>query len=312
MEASRYLLPVQGDPGPRSPLLIGVSVSGEVSRTVEALRRGGHVGALTCAVTGDAGSRAGQAADRLVEVKLPPGQGGGHVPGTRSYTASLLALYLLSFHMAEVRDRLSVEQTNAMGQQLLRDADTIGTVVGALDDPMAAAAERWADMGSCVVLGAGPNLATAQFMAAKIIEATGLHASASDLEEWAHLHYFVSDPSQVIIAVLPHGAQSSRAVELIDLMRRRGRRVMVITTADSPLAVDREDVVIAAEELVETTSPFTLHAGTALFAAHLAEVLEVEYFNGFPPDPEPEGNTIVRSAVVDEPEGPDEALVPAP
>ena len=310
MEASRYLLPGQQDVRPRSPLVIGVSVSGEISRTVEALIRARSLGALACAVTGDASSRAGQAADRVIEVKLPPRSSSGHIPGTRSFTASLLTLYLTSFHMAEVRDRLSVTQVNELGARLLQDADRIGDVLEVCDPRLRTQAEVWADMSACVVLGTGPNLATAQFLAAKIIEATGVHATASDLEEWAHLHHFVRDVRQPVIVLAPHGSATTRAVELVELMRRRGRRILVVTTDESPLADDRDDVLVVADRLIELTSPFILHAGLSLLAAYLAQTLGVTYFADFPPDPDPNGNTIVRSKVVSDPEPLPDDVVP--
>lgn len=310
MDASRYLLPLQADVAPRRLLTVGVTVSGEVSRTVEALRRATGLGALTCAVTGSAASRAGTAAERVVAVELPPKQGSGHIPGTRSYTASMLTLYLLAIHMAEVRDRISVTQANAMGRRLLDASAEVRDVIDASDDVLRELAGKWADATSVVVAGSGPNFATAQFLAAKIIEATGVQATPSDIEEWAHLYYFVSDPSQVTIVIAPHGAVTGRAAELIDLMRRRGRRLLLVTTADSPLASDRSDTLVVAPSMSELLSPFVLHAGLSLYAGHLANARDSAYFNGFPPDPSPEGNTIVRSQVVDEVLVPDADLVP--
>ena len=52
---ARYIAPHLQDDG--GALVIGVSVSGQVARTVEALRMARRVGARTLAVTGDASSR---------------------------------------------------------------------------------------------------------------------------------------------------------------------------------------------------------------------------------------------------------------
>ncbi|MEM5776263.1 MAG: SIS domain-containing protein, partial [Anaerolineaceae bacterium] len=92
MQASRYHARRFDWQYPSNPLVLAVSNSGEVARVVEAVQHYNDCGALTVAVTGNSGSRLGQAAHRAVEVTIPPF---ASAPGVRSYYGSLLALYLL-------------------------------------------------------------------------------------------------------------------------------------------------------------------------------------------------------------------------
>jgi fructoselysine-6-P-deglycase FrlB-like protein len=73
-------------------LVIGISQSGESKDVLETVRRSGVLGASTLSVTNDAGSSMARVADHHLFLRAGEEES---VAATKTYTASLLLLYLL-------------------------------------------------------------------------------------------------------------------------------------------------------------------------------------------------------------------------
>jgi glucosamine--fructose-6-phosphate aminotransferase (isomerizing) len=213
MQAGRYGTPHFDKLFPRNPLTIGISVSGTVARTREAVALARKNGALTVALTANPDAPLAGAAEMMFDCTVPDF---APAPGIRSYRVSLLALYLLAIHLAEVNGRLTQDQANAMRQELKGTADAIEATIAATRERSHELANAVAEQTNYVFVGDGPNYATALFSAAKVIEAAGRHAMGQDTEEWAHLQYFVNtDPDTGLAArslpSCPRAMRGSRA-----------------------------------------------------------------------------------------------------
>jgi glutamine---fructose-6-phosphate transaminase (isomerizing) len=112
LQYSRYVAEYMPGSGDGTNWVIGTSVSGEVSRLLEALLCGRKVGALALALTASPGSRVAQAADFVIDTTQPPFHNppGLEIPGVRSYVANQIALLLAAIHLGEMRGRLSAEK----------------------------------------------------------------------------------------------------------------------------------------------------------------------------------------------------------
>jgi len=165
--AAGYLPPT----GPGTNLVIGVSVSGEVARTTEALRLARQAGASTLALTATPGSRLAEAAELVVLTTTPafPDPPGVHTPLVRSYLASQLGLLLTAVRIGEVRGHLDWGAATAVRRDILALADAAERTVDASDRAAAALAEEWRDAAEFVFVGGGPNYGTALFCAAKVL-----------------------------------------------------------------------------------------------------------------------------------------------
>lgn len=127
------------------------------------------------------------------------------------------------------------------------------------------AAEQTLDARTFVFAGSGPNLGSAHFAAAKIIESCGDAALATDIEEWAHVQYWMKQPDTPTFLLSANGADKSRADEVETAMRAVGRRVI-------------RPALPACDEAL---SPFAACIPPMLFAAHRAELLGEPYFRAF-------------------------------
>jgi glucosamine--fructose-6-phosphate aminotransferase (isomerizing) len=122
MQAGRYGSLYFDTMFPRNPLVLGISVSGTVARTREALALARKQGALAVAITGNPESTLAGVAERVFDCKVPDF---APAPGVRSYRISLMALYLLAIRIAEVRGRMTLDLASAVRPKLKCTADAI-------------------------------------------------------------------------------------------------------------------------------------------------------------------------------------------
>ncbi len=286
MQFGRYGAGFLPDTGPWSNLVIGVSVSGQVSRTIEALELGRKAGAVTVALTGDHKAPLASTADLLLEADVPPLPGelrGVVVPGTRSYFASQLALFLLAIHLGQERAVLTKTAANKLRRELVRMADLVEETIAASDALARQAALSWLDADTFVYCGSGPNYGTALFSAAKLLEASGDTAIGQDTEEWAHLLYFARQVPTPTFIISAGQRDVDRAVEIAMAAKAIGRRLAIIAPASSPLAdmAEGDTVFILNDAVRECFSPVVTSIPAILFAAYRSQLLGEPYFRAF-------------------------------
>jgi glucosamine--fructose-6-phosphate aminotransferase (isomerizing) len=228
MEAARYLdtPPVHADA--RGILAVCISNSGEGARVIEAARRLRAIGALTLAVTASASSRLAQSAELVIDIALPQTP---HGANARGHAAALIALWLLGLRIAEVRMRMTMGEADARRALIARQADPVERSLTACAAIAAQAADRWSVHCRADMLGSGPCLGSAHFAAAKLVEATGIHASPQDIEEFHHLNYFVDRPGETpaVVFTAAAAAAASRAAELAGTLHDLGRPTLLIS-----------------------------------------------------------------------------------
>jgi glucosamine--fructose-6-phosphate aminotransferase (isomerizing) len=84
------------------------------------------------------------------------------------------------------------------------------------------------------LLGSGPGRASADYGAAKLLEASGVRGYGQDIEEFVHLHYFAADTTTPVVLVASgNSAARSRAAEVAKLLETLRRPVA--TLSDEPL-----------------------------------------------------------------------------
>ena len=286
MQFGRYAAPFLPDAGKGGNLVLGVSVSGQVSRTIEALDLGRQAGAITAAITGRLQAPLAQVSDFVLETAVPPlpdELAGLIVPGTRSYFASQLALFVLAIHLGRQRDHLTKARAAKLQLELSATADLMEETISNCDSVSYKAAQSWQDEDSFVYCGSGPNFGTASFSAAKILEASGDAAMAQDIEEWAHLQYFARQNRTPTILISAAERDMDRAIEIATAAHRIGRQVAIIAPSNSRLAKIsvKEFVFPLAGTLRECFSPLVASLPGILFASHRAQILGEPYFRNF-------------------------------
>lgn len=273
----RYASPYTLSHFPRNPLVMGISVSGTTSRTLEAMHLFKNSGLPTMSIVGNPDSPIGNLGDMVMDCTAPDFV---PAPGVRSYRMSLLALYLLAIRFGEVKGLYSQDEANKLRQSLLSTADAIEATITAVNAKTRELAEAFAEEKSHVFVGDGPNFATAMFGAAKVIESAGVHAMGQESEEWAHLQYFSSiEPGTPTFLISPGYRGHNRVGELMEPLKNLGRTVIaIVPEGDQVVAPYSQWVLPVIGDVAEVFSPMVYPVATELFAAHMSDVLGEPFF----------------------------------
>jgi glucosamine--fructose-6-phosphate aminotransferase (isomerizing) len=233
MEASRYIdhghAPLSGRN--RGLLIVAVSSSGEGARLVEATHRLRSLGAITVALTANPTSRLAKAAEKTVDLSIPRAP---PAPGTRSYVAALLGLYLMGIRLAEVLMCMTMDRAGNLRHQLRDLANPLQSLPDECEPVIRKLSDKWNDFRLADVLGSGPGFGSASYAAAKLVEAAGVHATAQDIEEFHHLNYFVDAPDAVPTVIFgpTRSLAARRTNELLATLSDLGRPQLLITDAE--------------------------------------------------------------------------------
>ncbi|MEK6720942.1 MAG: SIS domain-containing protein [Chloroflexota bacterium] len=202
--AAPSLLSIYGArPRLRHALVIGISQSGRSPDVVGVVTEGRRQGAVTVAVTNDPSSPLAVAAQWVIDVAAGPERA---VAATKSYTAELLALALLSSVLREgvVGARETLAQVPA-------------AMHGALDVEGEAerAAAAFREMRACIVLGRGYEYATALEWALKLKELTYLFADAYSAADFQHGPIALAEAGLPVLAVATSGRARAGMLNLL-------------------------------------------------------------------------------------------------
>lgn len=282
---SRYRAGFLPDTGPKTNLVIGVSVSGKVSRTIEALEMANQARASTVALTGNPSGPFGQAAGTVFETAVPPlpdELAGMVVPGIRSYLASQIGLALAAIRIGEVRGRLTTRAADAERATLAQMADIIEETIQVCEPLVDELAEKWRDANMFEFVGAGPLYGVAMFSAAKLLEASGEPALAQDTEEWSHLQYFIAQPKIPAMLFSANGFAADRMAEVARAAKSIGRPLALVSTVDASDIRQYVDALLPIPRHVpERYASIVYSIPGELFAAARAQSLGANYFCNF-------------------------------
>ena len=281
LEFSRYLV----DDLPPDSFVFGVSNSGTVSRTIEGIRLSRDRGAWTFAVTVSADNKLAKTAETLIRVNATPNikeqPDGTRVvtPGTITYTASMLGLFIAGIAIGERIGHLKSKQV----ETLVAELHTLPDLMEVADTRASKLAEGIAATFTpdrkTVILGGGPNYATAYFGMAKWFEGITRPCHASELEEWAHEHYFITDELVDTIIILPPGAGHGRGLEQALAAREMGSRVIIIGDENDSAATAAADVYFPMPALSEMLTPFLYKLPFEYLSCHIADKQGIAFLN---------------------------------
>jgi glutamine---fructose-6-phosphate transaminase (isomerizing) len=286
MQFARYTAGFLPPEQPGTSLVVAISVSGQVSRTVEALRFAGQRRATAVALTGNATGPLAQTTAHILHTAVPhfaTDRPKLPVPGCRSYVASQLALALSAIQIGQSRGHLGKEAASRLRRELATVSQLMAQTISLADPITAEIATNWPVDSHLVFCGSGPNFGTALFSAAKVLEASGDPAVGQDLEEWSHLQYFSREAATPTFFISAALRDEDRAVEVVSAAKAIGRRVAIIAPQVSELAEhpDKDRFIPVAGPIRECFSPLVTSLPGILLAAYRAQATNEPYFRAF-------------------------------
>jgi glutamine---fructose-6-phosphate transaminase (isomerizing) len=208
-------------PDLRDVLMIGISQSGGSPDLVQSLEVARAQGALTVAVTNNAASALARAAHAHVDVLAGAERS---VAATKSYTAQLLALYLLLEQVRDGRDG------GAGPAAALPD---LGDALLARSAEIAAIAQRYRFAQRMITTARGYSYPTAREAALKLMETAYVSAQAFSGADLLHGPLALVDPQVPVLAVVAEGVGGAAMEHVLPRLAERRADVCCVGHPDA-------------------------------------------------------------------------------
>lgn len=206
--------------------VIAISISGNVLRTIECVEQAQHNGAYVIGITNNRQSRLAQVAKCPVCLDLDTEP--TWTCGTLTYTGSLYALARTALALSPLKSPVVQARLDQLNSVLTSLEDVIRE-----SEPVCRAAARnmriIGNQPPVLVLGAGPNLGTAKYGAAKFAEICSTLAIGQECEEFCHGEFWVVERANLVFVIAPSGKGFSRTVEVADILRRFGCDLFILS-----------------------------------------------------------------------------------
>jgi glucosamine--fructose-6-phosphate aminotransferase (isomerizing) len=298
MELARYEIPLCGP----TDLVISVSNSGSSSRAREAVLLAKSRGCPTLGITGSLTGPLAKQADRIIhrpvkeELDIPAHYSRCFLNMTE-WIAVLYALYVFGLELGVKRGHIDRATADAELAVIEQSIEQIPAISAAIEPGVIALAEQVDGIDTIWTIGAGPSRGTAQYCAAKYHEQMPINGVCTDLEEWAHLEYFLTlnwGKRSVVMVIAPPGNGFDRAQEMVTGIAGAGGRAIVVTESPEvafPEATARFDIGF---KLSEFLSPMIYHLPAQLLVLHMAQRAGVPHI----PMKRPDGAFLIAKGIV--------------
>jgi glucosamine--fructose-6-phosphate aminotransferase (isomerizing) len=236
-----------------------VSQSGETADTLAALRKAKLAGHETLAITNVASSTMAKEAT----VSFPTEAGRERaIPATKSFTAQLLNLYLLSLLAAESRGVLDAAGLEVRLAELRELPASVKAQLPEWESSVRAIAERYKTAKNFLFLGRGVHYPIAREGALKLKESAYLHAEGYPSGELKHgPNALVSEATPlVMIATVDRNDSESvqryeKIVQLMRDMREQGANILAIANTGDEVVAELATNVVFVEPAREALLP---------------------------------------------------------
>lgn len=259
-------------------LVISISNSGSSSRAREVVQLAKDRGAMTLGVTGSMTGELARNAGRVIhrpireDIGLPPYYG-RCLCNFAEYLAVLYALYSLALALGVKRGHISAAFQREQLALIEAAIEAQGAIAARVEPAMMRLAEELGDIDTLWTIGSGPSQGTARYCAAKYHEQMPINGVSCDLEEWAHLEYFLTlnwGARSVVMVIAPPGNSLDRAQEMTQGIGTAGGRAIVVHSGAAVPFPHAHQSVDLGHEIDEWLSPLTFHMPAQLLVLHMA------------------------------------------
>lgn len=236
-------------------LVIAISQSGQSPDLLAVAESARDQGAATLAVTNDPDSPLAGLCRNVIPLHAGPERS---VAATKSYTAQLMALAMLSAALAD---------NDSLSKELERVPELVERAMST-EDAATRATETLREATRCVVIGRGFDYATAQEIALKLKELAAVAAEPYSAADFMHGPLAMVEAGFPALLVAPSGATFG---EMAGLARRLvALGVEVVAISDRLELLPEEVVGVPMPEAAETTTPFVAVVPGQFLALHLS------------------------------------------
>jgi glutamine---fructose-6-phosphate transaminase (isomerizing) len=253
-------------PNPKT-LVVTISQSGETADTIAALKHARAQGmAHTLTICNVATSAMVRECAHAFVTRAGVEIG---VASTKAFTTQLVALFLMTLALAQVRGRLT-DEDEAKHLKDLRHLPSAVQAVLALEPQVIAWAEEFARKENALFLGRGLHYPVALEGALKLKEISYIHAEAYPAGELKHGPLALVTSAMPVVTVAPNDALLEKLKSNLQEVRARGGELFVFADSDTQITSGPGLHVIRMPEHYGALSPILHVVPLQLLAYHTA------------------------------------------
>ena len=250
-------------------LVIGVSQSGETADTLTAIKQAKSKGSHILIITNRPDSSMAREADSLISVNAGIEVS---VAATKSYIAQLMAFYLLSLYMAEIKESLDVSVIQSIKNELMLIPQKIEQILASTDE-IQKCARKYSGTKDFIYIARGINLPTALEGALKLKEISYINATGYAAGELKHGPIAMLDDTLPVLSILMKGTVYEKLLSNSEEAKARNARMIALTNSLDPKLDDLFECIIRVPDVQEFLSPIIAVIPLQLIAYYIAEFL---------------------------------------
>lgn len=247
-------------------LLMVISQSGETADTRAALQEGLDKGALCRAIVNVVGSTLARMSSGVIYTHAGPEIG---VASTKAFTTQLVALYLLSLHLAYSLGRMPQEELTIHVRELLEIPGKMEAVLSGC-----AKVENWARQymhaKDFLYLARGILYPIALEGALKLKEISYIHAEGYAAGEMKHGPIALIDEDMPVVVLMQRGPLYEKILSNVQEVKARGGQIIALIERESDAKVGGEEDQLVLPEVSPWLSPLLFTLPLQLLAYHIA------------------------------------------
>ena len=222
-------------------LVVPISQSGETADTLASIRLAKTFGAKIVAICNVVGSTVTREADGTIYTHAGPEIG---VASTKAFTCQLVALFLLTLYLAQVREKISLEESRSLGNVLLELPGILEEIMPRLQKEIEPIVADFMNCRDFLYLGRGVNFPIALEGALKLKEISYIHAEGYASGELKHGPIALIDKEMPVLALAPRDGVYSKVISNVEEVKARsGRLILVGSVGDDNLEGIAEHVI---------------------------------------------------------------------
>lgn len=249
-------------------LVIGISQSGETADTITAIKQVMKLGAHVLIITNRTDSCMARLADSLFGVEAGMEVS---VAATKSYTAQLLALYLLALYLAEEKGK-NLDEVAKIKEELTLLPSKMEKVLNNTGR-IADIAKRYSSYKNFIFIARGVNYASALEGALKLKEISYINATGYSAGELKHGPIAMLDESMPVLAILNKGLVYDKVLSNCQESKARQAKLIAVTNVLDDKNDEIFDDKIEIPEISDILSPALNVIVLQLLAYYIAEYL---------------------------------------
>ena len=242
----RYRDPILED----GTLVVIISQSGETADTLAALRLAKERGIMTLGIVNVVGSSIAREADKVMYTWAGPEIA---VATTKAYSAQLIALYLLAIKFAQVRGKITDNESAELITDLKKLPDQIEMLLHN-KEKIQRFANRYIAAKDVFFIGRGIDYAISLEGSLKLKEISYIHSEAYAAGELKHGTISLIEDGTLVAAVATQKDLYKKTISNIVEVRTRGAFVLAITNEENTEIEKAADYVVY---LPQTSKYFT-------------------------------------------------------